>query len=148
MADKQIVLFGLNNEDYGLDINKVQEIVRYQEVKKLPETIDYILGVINLRDKIIPIIDLKYKLYQQVSEITEDTRIIVVKIAETLAGVIADNVYEVLLIPEENIEDAPRILGHSVGIAGIGKLEDRLITLLELDNLLSADDLRQVDQVV
>ena len=107
MADKQIVLFGLNNEDYGLDINKVQEIVRYQEVKKLPETIDYILGVINLRDKIIPIIDLKYKLYQQVSEITEDTRIIVVKIAETLAGVIADNVYEVLLIPEENIEDAP-----------------------------------------
>lgn len=147
MADQQIVLFGLNNEDYGLEITKVQEIVRYQEVKKLPDTIDYIQGVINLRGKIIPIIDLKYKLYQQISEISEETRIIVVKIGETMAGVIADNVSEVLLIPEENIEEAPHLLGKSVGIAGIGKLEDRLITLLELDNLLSIDDLKQVEQI-
>lgn len=148
VSDKQIVLFGLNNEDHGLEITKVQEIVRYQEVTKLPDTRDYIQGVINLRNKIIPVIDLKYKLYQKISEINEETRIIIAKIEDTMAGIIADNVSEVLRIPEENIESTPHLLGKSKGISGIGKLEGRLVTLLELDNLLDADDLKQVEEAV
>ncbi|MDK2823634.1 MAG: purine-binding chemotaxis protein CheW [Clostridia bacterium] len=150
MADKQIVVFSLLNEEYGLEITSVQEIVRFQEITKIPEAPDFIKGIINLRGQVIPVIDLKQRFYNIKSEITEDTRIVVVKIGTKTIGIIADQVSEVLHIPEEAIEPTPALLNdfNQSGITGVGKLEDRLLILLDLEKTLSRDELKQINKVV
>src|SRR5690554_5592647 len=127
MSDKQVVVFKLLNEEYGLDITQVQEIVRYLDITKIPEAPNYIKGILNLRGQVIPVIDLKRRFYQLDSDVSENTRIVVVKIRESIIGIIADEVSEVLRIPEETIEPTPTLLKefNHIGIWGIGKLEER-----------------------
>lgn len=150
MADKQVVVFTLLSEEYGLEITKVQEIVRYQEVTKLPEAPEFIKGIINLRGQVIPVIDLKKRFYGLNSEITENTRIVVVKAGTSILGIIADQVSEVLHIPEEAIEPTPTLLQgfNQSGIVGVGKLEGRLLIILELEKALSGEELKEIEEAV
>lgn len=134
----QIVTFKLDEEEYGVDILKVQEINRMTEITAMPKAPFSVEGVINLRGKVIPVINLRKRFGLDIKEIDSQSRIIVVDIGATV-GLIVDSVSEVLRISSDTIEPPPPITGGigSEYIMGIGKLEDRLIILLDIDRLLS-----------
>ncbi|MFZ7103616.1 MAG: chemotaxis protein CheW [Peptococcaceae bacterium] len=150
MADKQIVVFSLLSEEYGLEITSVKEIVRFQQVTKIPEAPVYVKGVINLRGEVIPVVDLKQRFYGLDSEITEDTRIVVLKVGANTIGIIADEVSEVLRIPEDSIEPTPAILTehNKSGIVGVGKLADRLLILIDMQKTLGGEELQKINKAV
>jgi purine-binding chemotaxis protein CheW len=132
--EEQFVVFKLGQEEYGLDILKVQEIIRPLKVAKLPNSPAYVLGIIDLREEIIPIIDLKQFLNLGSWEETEETRIIVVKQNDNALGVLVDEVEEVLRISKQKIKSSED-LDHNINkefINGIAKVEGRLIVLLDL----------------
>lgn len=134
----QLVIFKLGKEEYGVSILQVQEIKRITDITRVPHTPDYIKGVINLRGSVLPVIDLKKRLNlpQQVS--TEDTRIIIVKVDELSIGMVVDAVSEVLTISQQHV-DSPEVVAGSVSanyLSGVGKLEDRLLILLNLEAII------------
>lgn len=134
----QLVTFKLGDEEYGIDILKVQEINRMTEITTMPKAPFSVEGVINLRGKVIPVVNLRKKFGLDIKEVDAQSRIIVVDIGSTV-GLIVDSVSEVLRISSDTIEPPPPITGGigSEYIRGIGKLEDRLIILLDIDKLLS-----------
>jgi purine-binding chemotaxis protein CheW len=137
-SEVQLVVFKLGKEEYSVSILQVQEIKRITEITRVPHTPEYIKGVINLRGSVLPVIDLKKRLNlpQQVS--TEDTRIIIVKVDELSVGMIVDAVSEVMTINQENI-DSPDVVAGSVAasyLSGVGKLENRLLILLNLEEII------------
>ncbi len=149
MAEQQFVVFKLQDEEYGLDIQQVNEILLMQEVTKYPQTGDFIEGIINLRGKIIPIIDLKKKFYGMSTEITDNSRIVVVTVGEQLLGLIVDEVSEVIILNDSMIEPTPTIIANmNEGVKGIGKLENRLLILLDLNRAFSLSEIRQLEAAV
>lgn len=134
----QLVTFKLGDEEYGIDILKVQEINRMTEITTMPKAPFSVEGVINLRGKVIPVVNLRKKFGLDIKEVDAQSRIIVVDIGSTV-GLIVDSVSEVLRISSDTIEPPPPLTGGigSEYIMGIGKLEDRLIILLDIDKLLS-----------
>ncbi len=134
----QLVTFKLGDEEYGIDILKVQEINRMTEITAMPKSPFSVEGVINLRGKVIPVVNLRKKFGLSMKEIDFQSRIIVVD-SESTVGLIVDSVSEVLRISSDTIEPPPPITGGtgSEYIMGIGKLKDRLIILLDIDKLLS-----------
>ncbi len=139
--------FALANEEYGLEILKVREIIGYIEVTAIPQTPSYIKGVINLRGQVIPVIDLRSKFGMATAEVTEQTCIIVVEITQSGrkfdTGIVVDRVQEVLDIAGRDIEEAPQF-GSSVKtdfILGMGKIGDRVKILLDIDKVLAGSDL-------
>ncbi|MDI6602154.1 MAG: chemotaxis protein CheW [Thermoanaerobacteraceae bacterium] len=142
MAEKQVVVFKLLGEEYCVDIMKVVEIIRMQEITKLPDAPRFVEGVINLRGKIIPVIDLKKRFNLQEGGINEDTRIIITNADSKTIGFIVDNVTEVLRLNEEDIESIDNV---TVGIdkdyiQGIGKLDKRLLIMLDLNKVLTKEE--------
>ncbi|HBG27267.1 MAG: chemotaxis protein CheW [Planctomycetes bacterium GWF2_41_51] len=145
--------FALGNEQYGLEILKVREIVGYIDIINLPKMPDYVKGIINLRGKIIPIVDLRTKFNMETAEVTEKTCIIIVEICQSerrfSTGIIVDHVQEVLNISGENIEDAPQV-GSSVQtdfILGMGKVGESVKILLDIDKVLGSSELLNVGQL-
>jgi purine-binding chemotaxis protein CheW len=138
------------NEEYGLEILKVQEIIRVQTITRVPRTPAYVRGVINLRGKVIPVVDLRLKFGQEQAADTERTCIIVVQIrhgeALVVMGIIIDEVKEVLDIVADNIEDAPDF-GAQIDtefIMGMGKIGQSVKILLDIDKVLNATELNAV----
>ena len=142
MSDEvlQLVTFRLGNEEFGVDIRKVQEINRMIDITKIPNAPAYVEGVVNLRGKVIPIVSLRTKLGLGEADRDKATRIMVVEIEGTILGFIVDSVSEVLRIQDPKIEDAPSITGsnNSAHIEGVINLADRILILLDL-NVLFAD---------
>ncbi len=139
--------FALGNEEFGLEILKVREIIGFMEVTAVPQTPDHVKGVINLRGQVIPVVDLRMNFGMDEAEVTEQTCIIVVEIniedRQFQTGIIVDHVSEVLDIAERDIEDAPQF-GTSVDtdfILGMGKIGDSVKILLDIDKVLSGTDL-------
>jgi purine-binding chemotaxis protein CheW len=134
----QFVTFTLGNEEYAVDILSVQEINRITEITKVPNSPDYVEGVINLRGKVIPVINLRKKFGREEKETDDTSRIIIMEIQDITNGLIVDSVSEVLRIPTSTIEPAPPMSSNisSRFIKGIAKLENRLIILIDLDRLL------------
>lgn len=143
----QLVSFKISNEEFGIDILSVQEINRMLQITKVPNTPAFIEGVINLRGRIIPVIDLRVKLGMEKKEYSKDTRIVVVEIKNRTVGFIVDEVNEVLRIPESITEAPPDMVGGVASdyIISIGKLEDRLLILLDLEKMLPASELQALD---
>lgn len=139
--ERQLVVFDLADEAYGVNIETVREIIRLQPVTVVPDTPDFVEGVINLRGAVNPVVDLRKRFNLPVSEETEDTRIVVVDIAGENIGVIVDGVTEVLRINEDAIEPTSAVITteDSYYIEGIAKLGDRLLILLDLEKVLAAD---------
>lgn len=136
--EMQLVIFKLGREEYGVSILQVQEIKRITEITRVPHTPDYIKGVINLRGSVLPVIDLKNRLNLPQQASTEDTRIIIVKVEELSIGMVVDAVSEVLTISQQNV-DSPEVVAGSVAanyLSGVGKLEDRLLILLNLEAII------------
>lgn len=138
----KFLTFFLSDEEYGLEILKVQEIIGMMDITAVPRTPEFIRGVINLRGKVIPIVDLRLKFGMEPAEQTDETCIIVVRAAGVEMGIVVDRVSEVLDIAGENVEDPPSF-GEEVNtdyILGIGKSEGRIKLLLDIDRVLSTKD--------
>lgn len=144
--------FNLVNEEYGLEILKVQEIIGIMNVTRVPKMPDYVRGVINLRGKVIPVIDLRLKFGLDSQNDTERTCIIVVQVShgdqQVTTGIIVDEVSEVLDIAEEQIEDAPSF-GASVDtefILAMGKVGKKVVMFLDIDKVLSTGDMVAINE--
>ncbi len=142
--------FALAREEYGLEILKVREIIGYMNITAVPQTPSYIKGVINLRGQVIPVVDLRAKFGMETAEVTEQTCIIVVEIAQSgrkfSTGIVVDRVQEVLDIAGHDIEEAPEF-GGSVNtnfILGMGKIGGSVKILLDIDQVLSGSGLNDL----
>ena len=143
--------FALGPEEYGLEILKVREIIGYMEITAVPQTPQYVKGVINLRGQVIPVIDLRTNFGMNTAEVTEETCIIVVEISNSSrkfnTGIVVDRVQEVLDIAGEDIEGTPEF-GSAVNtdfILGMGKIGDSVKILLDIDRVLASDDFSGLD---
>ena len=146
----QLVSFKIASEEYGVDIINVQEINKITLITKIPNAPEYVEGVINLRGRVIPIIDLRIRLKLKKKEYDKDTRIIVVEINKRTVGFIVDIVKEVLRIPANITEAPPEIITgiDSEFIKSVGKLDDRLLILIDLEKILLSSGISQLKEVV
>ena len=137
--EEQIVLFSLAGEDYGLDISRIQGIIRVPEITTVPQAPDFVEGVINLRGAIVPVADLRKRFFLPPQEHGPDTRIINVEMSDHLVGIVVDAVDQVLNIPADAVEPAPKLVTtiDSAYLRGIAKLDERLIMLLDLDRVFT-----------
>jgi purine-binding chemotaxis protein CheW len=146
----KFLTFVLWNEEYGLEILKVREIIGLLDITPVPQTPDFVKGVINLRGKVIPVVDLRLKFGMPPADYTKETCIIVVDVESLLMGIIVDTVSEVLDIKEGDIEPPPSF-GQKVDvnfILGMGKIKKKVEILLNIDKVLSGRELRIVEQMV
>ncbi|RRD95010.1 purine-binding chemotaxis protein CheW [Clostridiales bacterium COT073_COT-073] len=136
---KQYIVVRFNKEQFGISINYIQNIVRMTSITRVPNVPDYIKGVINLRGEIIPIMSLRIKLDLEPDEITNQTRIIIVNVDDKLVGLFVDEVMEVLILEDEQIEKQTKegTDKKSKYISGVGKLEDRLISLFNVEQIIA-----------
>ncbi|MCK4816066.1 purine-binding chemotaxis protein CheW [bacterium] len=145
--------FELDAEEYGLEILKVKEIIGIMNITSVPQTPDYVKGVINLRGKVIPVIDLRLKFIMEPLEYSERTCIIIVDIAGTsvkkvMVGIVVDSVSEVLNIKGDEIEDAPSFGSrlNTEYILGMAKVKGGVKILLDIDQVLNAEELNILDK--
>jgi purine-binding chemotaxis protein CheW len=138
----QLVSFKIDDAEFGVDILRVQEINKMMELTVVPNTPAFIEGVVNLRGRIIPVINLRSRLGLNVKEYDSETRIIVVDLNDKTIGFIVDEVKEVLRIPKSITEQPPEIVSgvDAEYITAIGKLKDRLLILLDLTKILSNNE--------
>src|SRR5262245_46347162 len=144
----QFVGFQIANQEYAFRIDQIQEIVILQKVTKTPQVPDYVEGVSNLRGSIIPIINLRKLFGLEPKPVDGETRTIVVNVGERTMGCTVDMVSQVMRIPEENIQPAPETVTANGAnyIAGFARQNDRLMILLDIDELLDPGKLDQVSQ--
>jgi purine-binding chemotaxis protein CheW len=140
-ATEHLATFFLGREEYGVDVRLVQEIIRVPEITQVPRAPEFIEGVINLRGRIIPVVDLRKKLRLGRVERVRQARIVVVKLRERLIGLLVDGASQVLKVPVSSIEAAPdEVLEiDTQAIRGVAKLKDRLIILMDLGRILSLE---------
>ena len=138
----QLVSFVLDGVEYGVDILSVHEILRIPDITRLPNTPPFIKGVINLRGNVLPVVDVRKRFGFPKGKITDLTRIIVIETEGKQVGLLVDNVHQVVRIPDTNV-DPPSDLLEGVSedfITGIGRLKDRLIVLLNMNNIIFDED--------
>jgi purine-binding chemotaxis protein CheW len=145
----QVVGLRIGRETFGLPISIVREIVRVPEITSVPNAPDYIEGVINLRGRIIPIVDLRKRFGQKTFEPNKKNRIVVVELGARAFGLIVNSASEVLRIPPSEIEEPNNVFqeGELDYITGVGKLNGRLVILLDVDRILKRGELRGIDEV-
>ena len=145
------VTFKSGNEYFGIKIEYVNEIIVYQEITEIPETEEYIKGLINLRGKIIPVIDVRIRFKQEPFEYNDRTCIIVLNVKELVVGLIVEKIAEVVEITEGNILPNPKIgkadRSQNKYVYGIGKVGDEVKLLLDPERLLNDEDTALIEQV-
>ncbi len=146
VGEEQLVVFTLANETYGIAISTVNEIIRMQDITEVPRTPDFVEGVINLRGRIVPVIDLRKRFGLEAAEATQASRIMVVELQGLTVGMIVDSVSEVLRLPTDSIEPTPAIASgvDSAYLKGVGKWDDRLIILLDIEKVLYQSEQEEV----
>ncbi len=142
--------FRSEDERFGLSIHEVREIISYQKITKVPEQPEFIKGIINLRGNVIPTIDVRNRFGQNIGEYNGHTCIIIVDMAGLSAGLIVDEVLEVLTLSMGDISELPAIHGSSDGsfISGVGKREKELFMLLECDRMFDSQQMSQFRNVI
>lgn len=146
----QLVSFNLGSEEFGVDIGMVQEIVRMPEITRVPRTPEFVEGVVNLRGKIIPVVDLRKRFRLPVSENTKSTRIIIVTMNGRTVGMIVDGVSEVRRISADSVDPTPEMVASAIDasyLKGIAKLDGRLLILLDLNLVLNQEEQSQLSAV-
>ena len=146
----QLVVFQLGGEEFGVEIMQVQEIIRMPDITRIPQSPEYVEGVINLRGKIIVVINLDTKFALHSKEIDADSRIIIVEIGDNVVGMIVDSVSEVMRLASSSVEPAPDIISTKIKadyLKGVGKLDERLLILLDLERVLNDDEMAQLETV-
>jgi purine-binding chemotaxis protein CheW len=145
--ERQLVVFQLGAELYGVDIARVHEIIRLQTITRVPRAPSFVEGVINLRGKVIPVVDLRRRFGLPLADHTRATRTVVVEIGDQVVGIIVDSVSEVLRVSTATIEPpSPVVAGiDSEYLQGIAKLPERLVILLDLDRVLAREERRAIE---
>ncbi|MEJ2614609.1 MAG: chemotaxis protein CheW [Ignavibacteriaceae bacterium] len=143
----QLVTFNIGKEEFGVDILNVQEINRMTHITKVPNAPHFVEGVINLRGRVIPVIDLRLKLKIEKKEYDKNTRIIVVEVENKTIGFIVDSVNEVLRIPANLTEAPPDMVAgiESEYIKSVGKLEDRLLILIDIQKIIQINEMKKLE---
>jgi purine-binding chemotaxis protein CheW len=147
--DLKVIIFLLKNEEYGIPVEYVGSIERIQSITRVPGTAKFVKGVINLRGVITPIIDLRERFGMEESEYNEQNRIIIVTIDDKEVGIVVDSANDVIDIEKGSMEPPPEVIG-SVDvdyIRGVAKLDKRLLILLNIDKVLSKEELQEIKQV-
>jgi purine-binding chemotaxis protein CheW len=140
----QLVSFGLDNEEYGVEVLKVREIIRMTPITKMPNAPPYVEGVINLRGVVVPIISMRKRFNLIENDFDSHTRIMVMDVAGGLTGYIVDGVSEVIRIPSSDIQPAPTIVSGNIGqdyITGVINHADRMLILMDVDRMFSENEL-------
>ena len=147
--DIQVVGFRIGRETFGIPIGMVREIVRVPEITSVPNAPDYIEGVINLRGRIVPVVDLRKRFREVVAAPNKKNRIVVVELDGRPIGLIVNSASEVLKIPPSEIEAPHNVFqeGELNYITGVGKIRGRLVILLDLSRILQRGELRRLDEV-
>ncbi|GAB6189273.1 chemotaxis protein CheW [Marinitoga arctica] len=143
------VSFRIEDERFAIDINHVDTVIEYQKTTKIPEASDFIEGIVNFRDGVLPIINLRVKFkYPQFEDINK-AKILVVKIGEKKFGLIVDEVKEVINVKQEQLEEAPDVGGTQAEyISGIIKMDDGMIFLIDVEKILSAKEKIELEKVI
>ncbi|MGM8215633.1 chemotaxis protein CheW [Bacillaceae bacterium W0354] len=146
----KVIVFQLNDQQYGVNIQQVKSIEKLEGITQVPQSSKFVKGVINLRGEITPIIDLKERLNLGKSEYTNDTRVLIIQVEEVQVGLIVDSATDVIDLDESVVEPTPDMVG-SIDIDlfnGVAKLDKMLLILLNVNRLLSVDEISEVDQLV
>ncbi len=143
----QLVTFNVGEEEFGVEILAVREINRMMEITRVPHAPPFVEGVINLRGRVIPVVDLRKRFGLGAIERDKNTRIVVVELGDKVVGFLVDSVSEVLRVPEDLVEPPPPIVGgiDREYLDGVVKLEDRLLILLDLKKLLGSDEREELE---
>jgi purine-binding chemotaxis protein CheW len=143
----QVIVFNLGDERYGVEISQIKEIILPSQITNIPNVSSYIEGVLNLRGQIAAIINLRKRLGSEPKNNDEHTRIIIIELNDAIVGVLVDSVSEVKYLSSKNIEEIPRLLAlkdDSRFLKGVGKLDDGLLTLMDLEELFNEDELNEI----
>ena len=144
----QFVTFSIDDEEFGIEILKVQEIIGYTKPTHVPNTPEFISGVINLRGLIIPVIDLRKKFSMPCKEYDKFTVIVVIEVATKTMGIIVDSVSDVLSLTEKDMQDAPEFSKFkSEFLKGMGKVGNKLVVLLDIDKILTYEEYKKLNEI-
>ncbi len=141
-GETQLVVFVMETEEFACGINSVREVLKMIRVTPLPRSLDFVEGVINMRGDVIPVIDLRKRFGLPEAERTDESRIIIVEVEEQMVGLIVDSVSEVIRLDNKQIQEAPNQVagGKTDLITGVGKVDDRMLIILDLDRILTSEE--------
>lgn len=146
----EYLTFVLGSEEYGLDILKVQEIRGYDAVTQIANTPDFIKGVVNLRGKIVPIVDLRIKFNLGKVEYDEFTVVIILNLGGRVVGIVVDGVSDVMALKEEQLSDVPSLVTSidTKYIVGLATVEEQMLILVDIERLMSSEEMELIDSAV
>jgi purine-binding chemotaxis protein CheW len=149
-AAGEYLTFVLGTEEYGLEILKVQEIRGYDAVTQIANTPDFIKGVVNLRGKIVPIVDLRIKFHLGKVEYDEFTVVIILNLSGRVVGIVVDGVSDVMALQDDQIRDVPSLVTSidTKYIVGLATVESQMLILVDIEQLMSSEDMALLDGVV
>lgn len=150
MAEEiKVIVFALANEEYGVEVEKVKTIERMMPMTRVPKTLPFIKGVINLRGVVVPVIDLRGRFGLPESDYTDNTRIVIIVVDDMEVGMIVDSANDVIDVDSDQIQDPPEIVGgvRAKYLRGVAKVGDRLLVLLNLSEVLSKKELSNMDEL-
>jgi purine-binding chemotaxis protein CheW len=142
----QLVIFQLGREEFAVEVTQVREIIRMQDITRMPKAPSFVEGIINLRGQIIAVLDLAQRLSLEAAERGPETRIIVVEAGDVKVGMIVDSVSEVMRINEDEVEPSPALAAdvEAVYLKGVVKQDNRLIILLDLTRILATEEMMEL----
>lgn len=149
MTENQYVVFKLGKEEYGIDIMNVKEIGPYQESVKIPNAPKFLEGVVNYRGNVIPIVNLKKRFNLDNSQFDGNTRIIVINLKDRQIGFIVDEASQTIRLNQSDIDPTPDLISDVDRryITGVGKLDNRLIILMDLEKVLTEDEKEKIENM-
>lgn len=145
--EREYLTFSLGQEEYGIDILKVQEIRGYDTVTRIANAPDFIKGVINLRGIIVPIVDMRIKFHLEHADYNAMTVVIILNVAGRVIGMVVDGVSDVITLKPEQIKPAPEFGGaiDTRYVTGMGTVDERMLILVDIEKLLSSDDMALIE---
>jgi len=148
-ATREVLVFVIGKEEYGVDILKVQEIRGYEKVTAIPSAPDYLKGVVNLRGTIVPVIDMRIKFKLPDPSYDSFTVVVILKLSSRVIGIVVDAVSDVVRLAANDVKEAPRLgsVVDSTYLTGVATLDDRMVLLLDIEKFLSSGELDLLDGV-
>jgi len=145
----QFVIFQLGESEFGVAINQVLRITRLMDITRVPRAPHFLEGVVNVHGEIVPVLDLKRRFDLPMGEYDDRARILIVEVEDQRVGMIVDSVTEIVRIPTAAIEPPPAMVAQISGVylTGLGRLDDRLIIILDLSRVLTPEEVKELEQV-
>lgn len=145
----QWVTFRLEEETYGINVMQVQEVLRYSEIAPVPGAPDYVLGIINLRGNVVTVIDTRTRFGLSTSEVTDNTRVVIIEADKQVVGILVDSVAEVVYLKKSDIDSAPNVGTEESAkfIQGVSNREGELLILVDLNKLLNDEEWDEISRL-